>query len=147
MKLITLLLLMSSCAMAQHPRYVQLVANRERIKHYVPDIYRLVRQTTSSTDGNSTEIPVSMEIGMTISPKAVAYILNETEIEVKSYTLKPVKVQSGSASYIKGYVKDGGQPLNSWSIDGWIPICIKNDTLLMQQTIDDITTVRYWKRR
>jgi hypothetical protein len=147
MKLIILLLLMSSCAIAQHPKYVQLIANRERIRHYVPDMYRLVKQTTINPDGNVTDVPVSMEIGMTISPKAVAYVLNETEIEVKSYTLQPAKIDAGKASYIKGYVKDNGNTFNTWSIDGWIPLCIKNDTLLMQQTIDDITTTRYWKRR
>jgi len=92
-------------------------------------------------------IVVDLEIGMTISPKAVAYVLSDTEVEVKSYTLKPAKVEAGMAAYIKGYVKDNGDVFKTWSIDGWIPLCIKNDTLLMQQTLDDVTTIRYWKRR
>jgi len=148
MKLITLLLLLSSSVVAQkHPKYVQLIANRERIKRYVPDMYRLVRVTTSSIDGGTWDMPINMEIGMTISPKAVAYVLSDTEVEVKSYTLKPAKVEAGMAAYIKGYVKDNGDVFKTWSIDGWIPLCIKNDTLLMQQTLDDVTTIRYWKRR
>lgn len=149
MKLIIILLLLSSNVVAQkHPRYVQLVANRERIKHYVPGAYRLVRQTTSTIDGNVTEVPINMEIGFSICDNTVAYLLGDTQMDVKSYTLKATKVDSNSALYlqIRRYIKDT-VPLTSWAIDGWIALCIKNDTLLMSKVQDDVTTIRYWKRQ
>jgi hypothetical protein len=136
MKSIILLLLMSSCVIAQRPHSVVLTANKDRLRQYVPGKYKLI-YNYSISDKSSSRIDYNGDCLMDIRRHTISRVYGDKG-EILDYKWLPIRVKEKNHSY------------TTWTIDGWAPSRINNDTLILWKREDiagsSFLTTEYWLR-